>query len=209
LLFSDRIILAAVLDFGVAARTRSFWPRSSCIPTMLERRSTDASAMRSWTRTGAASCSNRIRRVSKIAMVADRFCEWGGYRERVLTSGLRMRAKLDRTAEAAAEKRRYIMESVGDDVTPQPGTASNKIFHDTSPTLDVPTGVLLHIERQGSKRGTDCSGRNRRRGSLVADGIAAKICCAAAESSRDRPADLSITAQTVDGASGAGQAGSA
>jgi hypothetical protein len=30
---------------------------------------------RSWTRTGAASCSNRIRRVSKTAMVADRFCE--------------------------------------------------------------------------------------------------------------------------------------
>ena len=42
---------------------------------MLERRSTVASAMRSWTRTGAASCSNRIRRVSKTAMVADRFCE--------------------------------------------------------------------------------------------------------------------------------------
>jgi hypothetical protein len=32
--------------------------------TMLERRSTDVSAMRSSTRTGAASCSNRIRRVS-------------------------------------------------------------------------------------------------------------------------------------------------
>ena len=31
--------------------------------------------MRSWTRTGAASCSNRIRRVSKTAMVAHRFCE--------------------------------------------------------------------------------------------------------------------------------------
>ena len=30
--------------------------------------------MRSSTRTGAASCSNRIRRVSKIAMAADRFC---------------------------------------------------------------------------------------------------------------------------------------
>jgi transposase len=28
---------------------------------MLERRSTDVSAVRSWTRTGAASCSNRIR----------------------------------------------------------------------------------------------------------------------------------------------------
>ena len=31
--------------------------------------------MRSWTQTGAASCSNRIRRVCKTAMVADRFCE--------------------------------------------------------------------------------------------------------------------------------------
>ena len=29
--------------------------------------------MRSWTRTGAASCSNRIQQVSKTAMVADRF----------------------------------------------------------------------------------------------------------------------------------------
>ena len=32
----------------------------------------------SWTRTGAASRSNRIRRVSKTAMVADRFCESRG-----------------------------------------------------------------------------------------------------------------------------------
>ena len=43
--------------------------------TMLERRSTDVSAMRSSTRTGEASCSNRVRRASKTAMVADRFCE--------------------------------------------------------------------------------------------------------------------------------------
>src|SRR5271169_5193319 len=43
--------------------------------TMRERRSTDASATCSSTRTGVASCSNRIRRASKIAMVADRFCE--------------------------------------------------------------------------------------------------------------------------------------
>ena len=42
---------------------------------MLERRSTVASAMRSLTRTGAASCSNRIPRVSKTAIVAHRFCE--------------------------------------------------------------------------------------------------------------------------------------
>src|SRR5208282_1110323 len=35
-------------------------------------RSTDASAMRSSTPTGVASCSNRTRRASKIAMVADR-----------------------------------------------------------------------------------------------------------------------------------------
>ena len=42
---------------------------------MPERRSTDASATRSLTPTGVASCSNRIRRASKIATVADRFCE--------------------------------------------------------------------------------------------------------------------------------------
>ena len=35
---------------------------------MLERRSTDANATRSLTPTGAASCSNRIRRVSKTAI---------------------------------------------------------------------------------------------------------------------------------------------
>jgi hypothetical protein len=35
---------------------------------LLERRSTDVSAMRSWTPTGAASCSNRTRRVSKTAI---------------------------------------------------------------------------------------------------------------------------------------------
>jgi transposase len=40
--------------------------------TMLARRSTDASAMRSSTRTGVASCSNRIRRASRTATVADR-----------------------------------------------------------------------------------------------------------------------------------------
>ena len=34
--------------------------------------------MRSWTGTGASSCSNRIRRVFKTAMVADRFCESRG-----------------------------------------------------------------------------------------------------------------------------------
>ena len=41
--------------------------------TIKERRSTDVSATRSWIRTGAASCSKRIRRVSKTAMVAHRF----------------------------------------------------------------------------------------------------------------------------------------
>ena len=49
---------------------------------MLERRSTVASAMRSWTRKGVASCSNRIRRVSKTAMVADHFCESRGVSSR-------------------------------------------------------------------------------------------------------------------------------
>ena len=42
--------------------------------TTRARRSTHASAMRSSTRTGVGSCSNRIRRASKTAMVADRFC---------------------------------------------------------------------------------------------------------------------------------------
>ena len=42
--------------------------------TMPERRSTDVSAMRSSTRTGAASCSNRIRRASRIATAANHFC---------------------------------------------------------------------------------------------------------------------------------------
>ena len=41
--------------------------------TMLERRSTDASATRSSTRTGVASCSNRIRLASRTATAADRF----------------------------------------------------------------------------------------------------------------------------------------
>jgi hypothetical protein len=38
-----------------------------------------------------------------------------------------MRAKLDRKAEAAAEKPRYIMESVGDDVSRQPESGCEKI----------------------------------------------------------------------------------
>jgi hypothetical protein len=43
--------------------------------TMRARGSTGASAMRWSTPTGAASCSNRIRRASRIATAADRFCE--------------------------------------------------------------------------------------------------------------------------------------
>jgi len=42
--------------------------------TTRARRSTDASAMRSSTPMGAALCSNRIRRASRIAMVADCCC---------------------------------------------------------------------------------------------------------------------------------------
>src|SRR6185369_12322378 len=53
---------AAIIDSQSAKTTEAGGPRV----TMLERRSTDVSAMRSWTRTGAASCSNRM---------AHRFCE--------------------------------------------------------------------------------------------------------------------------------------
>ena len=56
--------------------------------TMLERRRTDASAIRSSTLTGAASCSNRIRRVSKTAMVADRFCVSRGASSRLSGASL-------------------------------------------------------------------------------------------------------------------------
>jgi transposase len=44
------------------------------VVTMLERRSTDASATRWSTPTAVASCSNRIRRASRIATAADRCC---------------------------------------------------------------------------------------------------------------------------------------
>ena len=64
-----------------APRPRSSTARASRPPrlaghavTMLERRSTDASAMRWSTPTAVASCSNRIRRASKIATVAARCC---------------------------------------------------------------------------------------------------------------------------------------
>src|SRR6476469_4893407 len=63
---------AAIIDSQSAKTTEGH------AVTMLERRSTGASAMRSSTRTGAASCSNRIRRASKTAMAADRFCESHG-----------------------------------------------------------------------------------------------------------------------------------
>jgi transposase len=59
---------AAIIDRQSAKTTEAGRPRGP------ERRSTDVSAMRSATRTGAASCSNRIRRASRTAMVADRFC---------------------------------------------------------------------------------------------------------------------------------------
>ncbi len=65
---------AAIIDSQSAKTTE---PADHAV-TMLERRSTDGSAMRSSTRTGAASCSNRIRRASKTAMVADCFCESHG-----------------------------------------------------------------------------------------------------------------------------------
>ena len=62
-----------------ALRPRSSTARASRPPrpadravTMLATRTTDASAMRSSTRTDVASCSNRIRRASRTATVADR-----------------------------------------------------------------------------------------------------------------------------------------
>ena len=72
-------------DATPAPRLRSSTARASRPPrladhaaTMLERRSTDASAIRSSTQPGVASRSNRIRRASKIAMVTDRLCESRG-----------------------------------------------------------------------------------------------------------------------------------
>jgi hypothetical protein len=70
------------------------------------RRSRGASAMRSSTLTGAASCSNRIRRASKIATAADRSCESRGASSRS-SSGpsphrrLRTRLPLRRIRHAA------------------------------------------------------------------------------------------------------------
>jgi transposase len=68
-------------DATPVRRVRSSIARASRRPrlagpaaTMRARRSTDASAMRSSTPMGAASCSNRIRRASRIAMAADRCC---------------------------------------------------------------------------------------------------------------------------------------
>jgi transposase len=49
-------------------------PRPAARPVTMLARRTGASTMRSSTRTGVASCSNRIRRASRIATAADRFC---------------------------------------------------------------------------------------------------------------------------------------
>ena len=62
------------LRSSTARASRPLRPAARAV-TMPEKSSTGASATRSSIRTGVASCSNRTRRASKIAMVADRLCE--------------------------------------------------------------------------------------------------------------------------------------
>ena len=60
----------AIIDSQSVKTTEAGGPRA----TTPERRSTDASATHWSIRTGVASCSNRIRRASRIATAVDHFC---------------------------------------------------------------------------------------------------------------------------------------
>ena len=86
---------------------------------MLERRSTDVNATRSWIRTGAASCSNRIRRVSKTAMVADRFCDSHGASSRSSNASSPTGEKVTTATLIAVEIVRKNPDQVGFAINPR------------------------------------------------------------------------------------------
>ena len=79
--------------------------------------------MRSSIRTGVASCSNRIRRASKIAMVADRFCEFSRrifpFIQRVFADGGYAGEKVAKATLIAVEIVRKNPDQVGFAVNPR------------------------------------------------------------------------------------------